>query len=100
MASLAKVATADLMAELQRRLNCAEKKEKNTIFIGNLLFTSFIDVIRIPIMINSTWIIIINIIMISVIAILPLSLLCSSIFLEPFHLSQHPAAHTIIATPP
>jgi hypothetical protein len=34
MASLATIPTAALMAELQRRLKCAETPEKRTIFIG------------------------------------------------------------------
>lgn len=34
MASLAKVTTEQLLAELQRRLKCADKPEKKTIFIG------------------------------------------------------------------
>jgi hypothetical protein len=34
MASLAKATTEQLLAELQRRLKCADKPEKKTIFIG------------------------------------------------------------------
>lgn len=37
MVSLAKVPTEQLLSELQRRLNCSEKEEKRTIFIGELL---------------------------------------------------------------
>lgn len=38
MASLAKATTEQLLAELQRRLKCADKQEKKTIFIGARLF--------------------------------------------------------------
>jgi len=34
MASLAKVSTEHLIEEIQRRLHCAGKQEKKTIFIG------------------------------------------------------------------
>lgn len=40
MASLAKATTEQLLAELQRRLKCADKPEKKTIFIGPS-FTDF-----------------------------------------------------------
>lgn len=36
MASLAKATTEQLLAELQRRLKCADKPEKKTIFIGTV----------------------------------------------------------------
>ena len=32
--NLAKVATVELLSELQRRVNCSEKKEVNSIFVG------------------------------------------------------------------
>ena len=31
------VSTADLLAELQRRVECADKKERRTIFIGEFV---------------------------------------------------------------
>lgn len=34
MTQLAKVATVELLQELQRRVNCSEKKEVNSIFVG------------------------------------------------------------------
>ena len=37
MAALAKVSTEHLIEEIQRRLHCANKKEKKTIFIGTWL---------------------------------------------------------------